>query len=268
MPILIDAAVGDPVAEEPSDAAAPIEVAPMEVAAPIPETGAADVQPAEVSGPPPGTICAAEKIHDGVMFGFAGGPNYGDGSGVGLCGYPNALLPRGRFFGAVDGGLFGSSAACGACVRIQSADGSVKVEIQIIDLVDPMLPGGLSVISADVAAQRMFSPGGNPQVKFAFVPCSIDGNIQAAFDTTTTTNSSLLVMNHRTALADVQMMGAGRWRSLRRTRFNRWAIPFTINGLTNAMRFVDVYGRMIDAQAIPFAAALQDTGTQFLPCLP
>jgi hypothetical protein len=169
--------------------------------------------------------------------------------------------------GAVDSGLFGNTAACGACVRIENATGSVKVEIQIIDLVDPMLPGGPSIVSADLAVQRMFSPAGNPTVKFAFVPCSIDGNIQAAFDTTTTTNSSLLVMNHRTALADVQMMGASGWRSLGRTRFNRWAIPFTINGQTNPMRFVDVYGRMIDVPAVPFADNLQDTGAQFLPCL-
>jgi hypothetical protein len=213
-------------------------------------------------------MCAAEKTHDGLMFAFAGGPNFGDGKAVGLCGYPNALLPKGRFFGAVDSSFFGNTAACGACVRVENATGSVKVEVQIIDLVDPMVPGGPSIVSADLAVQRMFSPAGNPTVKFAFVPCSIDGNIQTAFDTTTTTNSSLLVMNHRTALADVQMMGAGGWRSLGRTRFNRWAIPFTIDSKANAMRLVDVSGRRIDVPAVPFVSTLQDTGAQFLPCLP
>jgi hypothetical protein len=264
-PILIDAAGTDQTADEPADAIPAGDVATMEVAATA-ETGTADGPPPAVVGPPPGTMCAAEKVHDGLMFAFAGGPNYGDGKGVGLCGYPNALLPRGRFFGAVDSALFGNTAACGSCVRIENAAGSVKVEVQIIDLVDPMLPGGPPVVSADLAVQRMFSPAGNPPVKFAFVPCSTEGNLQTAFDTTTTTNSSLLVMNHRTSLADVQMMSAGGWRSLGRTRFNRWAIPFTIDSKANALRFVDVYGRKIDLAAVPFASTLQDTGAQFPPC--
>lgn len=214
----------------------------------------------------PGGQCKNEPMYDGPLLIFAGGPNFGNGGAVGQCGFPNDKLPAGHFFGAVDSALYGNSDACGACVRIESMDGKVTADIQIIDRVDPVVHVGGHVLSADPVIHGMFGQGDNPQVKFHFVPCDVSGNIQVQFDATTTTGSSLLVMNYRTELMKLQVATAGGWRMLDRTPFNRWPIPFAIDKMKNSLRFIDGSGRSIDAPDLPFVPGLQDSGAQFPIC--
>ncbi|HVR64337.1 MAG TPA: hypothetical protein VMU50_20695 [Polyangia bacterium] len=217
-------------------------------------------------GAPPAAPCPSEPSYTGVLYGFAGGPNFGIGRAIGQCGFPNDKLPAGRFYGAVDTPIYAQAAACGACVRIESMDGKLSADVQIIDRVDPLGGAGGHVISADAAVHVMFGHGDNPQVRFHFVPCNVSGNIQVQFDATTIFGSSLMVMNHRNALAGVQVATAGGWRALVRAPFNRWPIPFTINGVKNSLRFLDGAGQSVDAADVPFAAGLEETTAQFPSC--
>ncbi len=217
-------------------------------------------------GDAPGGICKDEPTYTGPLLIFAGGPNFGGGGAVGQCGLANDQLPKGRFFGAVDSALYAQAQACGACVRIESLDGKIMADIQVSDRVDPLFRSGGHVVSADAEVHGRFSPGDNPDVRFHFVPCEVDGKIRVQFDATTTMGSSLLVMNYRTQLAGVQVATAGGWKALDRTPFNRWPIPFSINGQKNSVRFIDTSGRMVDATDVPFTADLQQTDAQFPDC--
>jgi expansin len=224
---------------------------------------------AGTDGAPAVPLCAAETPYTGLLFGYAGGPNFGNGRALGQCGFPNDKLPAAHFYGALDSALFAQAAACGACVRIESMDGKLTADIQIIDRVDPTDPRQRAVghlISADAAVHTMFGGGGNPNVRFRFVPCDVSGNIQVQFDANTVMGSSVMVMSYRTALGGVQVATAAGWRALGRTPFNRWSIPFAVSGVKNSLRFLDRAGRSVDAAEIPFVAALQDTGAQFPPC--
>ncbi|MEA2699872.1 MAG: expansin [Myxococcales bacterium] len=238
-----------------------------------PDSAAETTGPAPSDGGPsnpetgPAPACHVEPVYQGPVLSFSGGPNFGDGKGVGLCGYPNDKLPKGHFFGAVDTALFKDSQACGACVHVENADGTITADVQIIDLVDPVLPiGEKHVVTIDAVAHDRFSITGNPEVKFRFVPCDVTGNVAVQFDATTTQGSSLLVMNHRTALADVQIQTAEGWKKLMRTRFNRWNIPGKISGTTNSLRFIDTSDRTVDATDVPFLPILEDVGVQLPPC--
>jgi hypothetical protein len=245
-----------------------------------PETGGAPDGAPEITGPAPGdggpsnvdtgpgpAACRTEPVYQGPVLSFSGGPNFGDGKGVGLCGFPNDKLPKGHFFGAVDTALFKDSQACGACVHVENADGTISADVQIIDLVDPVLSiGDKHVVTIDAAAHDRFSVTGNPDVKFHFVPCDVTGNVAVQFDATTVQGSSLLVMNHRTALADVQIQTAEGWKKLMRTRFNHWNIPGKISGTANSLRFIDTSDRMVDAIDVPFVGALQDVRVQLPVC--
>lgn len=211
------------------------------------------------------TTCQNQPTYTAPLIIFAGGPNFGSGAAVGLCGFPNDKLPKDRFYGALDGALFAQAQACGACVRIESMDGKVTADVQIIDRVDPLLPLGGHFVSADAEVHGRF-PGNNPDVRFHFVPCDVQGNIQVQFDATTTTGSSLLVMNQRTALTGVQVSTTAGWKPLARTLFNRWPIPFAINDKKNGLRFIDTNGRMVDAPDISFTGELQDSHAQFPAC--
>ena len=224
---------------------------------------------ASSDGAPAAPPCPAETPYTGLLFGYSGGPNFGTGLAIGQCGFPNDKLPAGHFYGALDSPLFAQAAACGACVRIESMDGKLTADIQIIDRVDPIDPRQSAaghVISADAAVHVMFGHGDNPNVRFRFVPCDVSGNIQVQFDARTVVRSSLMVMSYRTALGGVQVATAAGWRALGRTPFNRWSIPFAVSGLKNSLRFLDGAGRAVDAADIPFVAALQETGAQFPPC--
>ncbi|HEX3697873.1 MAG TPA: hypothetical protein VH374_21040 [Polyangia bacterium] len=217
---------------------------------------------------PPGETCRTEPVYTGPMLIFAGGPNFGAGDGVGLCGYPNDKLPKGKFFGAVDTALFANAQTCGACMRLENADATVTAEVQIIDLVDPLLPlADGHVLSVDKAVSDLFGAGGNPVVKYRVVPCDVSGNIQVQLDSTTIQGSSVLVMNQRTVVSAVQIQTVDGWRALTRTPFNRWAVPFAISGKSNTIRFTDTSERSVDAPAVPFVDGLQDTGVQLPPCL-
>lgn len=216
----------------------------------------------------PAVACKQESALSGPLLVYAGGPNFGSGAAVGVCGYPNKQLPAGRFFGAVDTALFAGAAACGACVHLQNADGTITADVQIIDQVNPALPTTGHVLSVDRAVHDMFATGGSdPVVQYRFVPCGVSGNIQVQFDTNTVSGSSLLIMNHRNPLADVEIETATGWKPLIRTPFNRWVIPFIISGSSNNVRFADTSQRSVDAVALPFSAGLQDSGVQLPPCL-
>ncbi|HEY2900271.1 MAG TPA: hypothetical protein VGL59_06835 [Polyangia bacterium] len=217
---------------------------------------------------PPGEGCRTETVYTGPVLIFAGGPNFGAGTGVGLCGYPNDKLPKGKFFGAVDTTLFASAQTCGACVRLENADATVTADVQIIDLVDPLTPiASGHVLSVDKAVSDRFGAGGNPVVKYRIVPCDVSGNIQVQFDSTTVQGSSVLVMNQRTVVSAMEIQTVDGWKALTRTPFNRWAVPFAISGKSNTIRFTDTSERSVDAPAVPFAGELQDTGVQLPPCL-
>jgi hypothetical protein len=245
------------------------DAAAAETTDPAPSDGGpSDGGPSNVDTGPAPPACRKEPVYQGPVLSFSGGPNFGDGKGVGLCGFPNDRLPKGHFFGAVDTALFKDSQACGACVHVENADGTITADVQIIDLVDPILSiGDKHVVTIDAAVHDRFSITGNPEVKFRFVPCDVTGNVAVQFDATTTEGSSLLVMNHRTALADVQIQTAGGWKKLMRTRFNRWNIPGKISGTANSLRFTDTSDRTVDAADVPFVGALQDVGVQLPSCL-
>ncbi|HXI59738.1 MAG TPA: hypothetical protein VNO55_26910 [Polyangia bacterium] len=249
-------------------AGAETAVVPDAAAAEITSPSPGDGGPSNVDTGPAPAACRKEPIYQGPVLSFSGGPNFGDGKGVGLCGFPNDKLPKGHFFGAVDTALFKDSQACGACVHVENADGTITADVQIIDLVDPVLSiGEKHVVTIDAAAHDRFSVTGNPDVKFHFVPCDVTGNVAVQFDATTTEGSSLLVMNHRTALADVQIQtSGGAWKKLMRTHFNRWNIPGKISGTANSLRFIDTSDRSVDAADVPFVALLQDVGVQLPGC--
>lgn len=224
-----------------------------------------DGSPDQAAGPVCGADPSVAVPLSGTAFRFGSGPGSGAPSAKGMCSFLNSQLPGGMYYGAVETALYSSAARCGACMRVRT--GSVTVEVQVIDVLQPLPSAHGATISVDPAAQMMLSPaGGNPDVQFSFVPCSVTGNIQIAF--LGALNPSVVVMNHRNQLQAVQLVTATMTLNLSRQAYNAWTPPqgFIFGGGTVSLVLTDTFGNSVRVANVAVTTAQTDTGQQFPLC--
>jgi len=224
-----------------------------------------DASPDQAAGPMCGADPSVAVPLSGTAFRFGSGPGSGAPGAKGMCGFLNSQLPGGMYYGAVETALYSTAARCGACMRVRT--GSVSVEVQVIDVLQPLSGAHGATISVDPSAQMMLSPaGGNPDVQFSFVPCSVTGNIQIAF--LGTLNPSVVVMNHRNQLQAVQLITATMTLNLSRQAYNAWTPPpgFIFGGGTVSLMLTDTFGNSVRVANVAVTTAQTDTGQQFPLC--
>jgi hypothetical protein len=204
-----------------------------------------------------------DEAREGVAVGIG---NLGPMGAAGVCSYPLTRLSVTRSYAALDGRLINSAFGCGACVRISNSSRTVVQDVQIVDVINHDVPANRYALGLEPAVRNRFSATGNPVVNFEFIPCEVEGNIRTTFDSATQVNTSVLVMNHRTRIARIQINVLGRWVDLVRRLDHRWTVPGPIEGGASQMIFTDVYGRQVLAPMVPFVGDYQDAGVQLPVC--
>ena len=201
----------------------------------------------------------------GTAFLFTAGPNGGTPGATGMCGFQNAQLPKDLMYGAIDSKLFGIAAHCGGCLRVNS--GATNVEVEIIDIIQPLSDAHGYTISVDSLAMAKLAPsGGNPDVQFSFVPCSFSGNIQLAFRGSL--DPSVTVMNHVNQLKSIQLTTPSVSVSFTRQDYNLWTPPtsFKFGGGAVNLDLTDIFDNVVHLPNLTVSTALKDSGKQFPKC--
>ena len=178
-----DVADGAGTDREPADAA-------QDAGAPDAATDGADgpvVDGPVVDGPVvdgPGLKRCPARATDwtGTAFKLSAGP-HSAGSGQGQCGFPNAELPSGMAYAAVDPMLFNTMPSCGACLHVEHAnDPSSSAEVQVIDAILHTAASGDHTFAVDEAVHRQLMPtGDNPPIRAWVVPCRDVATIKLVF---------------------------------------------------------------------------------------
>jgi hypothetical protein len=235
----------------------------MEVSPDVIVDTVAEKPPAEV-GPPDAPIgCAVEMVRTGVAFKAT---SLGPTGGLGVCSFPPARLSTTRYYAALDGRLLRAEIACGACIRVSTANGSVTLDAQIIDAINITVPADRYALGLDASAHAAFGSTGNPELAFKYVPCDVQGNIRTTFDDTTVVNTAVLIMNHTMRLRGIQIRRPDGWKALTLRQDFRWTVPGSIDETSNEMLFIDSSGRELLAPRVPFRGEFQDSGARFPAC--
>jgi hypothetical protein len=216
----------------------------------------ADGTPAEI---PP--TCQVEPARLGVAFRAGRTPS----TAMGNCSLPTARLSTTRFYGALDTRLLTPEIACGACIEISNANRSVVIVAEIIDLISIAVPRGKYALGLEDRAIAQFG-GVNTDVDFRYVDCPENGNIRTTFDSATSLDTIVLIMNQRRRFSRVQILTTTGLTDLVQLADHRWQIPGSISAINNDITFIDNFGHSVVGRMVPFVGDYQDAKAQFPPC--
>jgi expansin (peptidoglycan-binding protein) len=187
------------------------------------------------------------------------------------CGYVPSEVPR--FYAAVDPTVFNGSAACGACVIIQTPAG--MVEARIVDVGPAASRPNPTTVAVSRAAITVLAPDGSTLVKqgvdWRFTPCTLSSP-GMTFKIQTGSNASyagVLIENHRHRLAKVEYKIRGTYSPLTRSTYNYWIASQGMGTGPFTLRMTDELGQTVEQTGIPLAPGKVFKGeAQFPACSP
>jgi len=187
------------------------------------------------------------------------------------CGYVAAEVPR--FFAAVDSKVFNGSAACGACVLIETP--AATVEARIVDIGPAPSPANPTAVAVSRAAIRVLAPDGSTfvtqGVDWHFTPCTLS-TPGMTFKIQKGSNASyagVLIENHRYRLAKVEYKIRTTYYELTRSTYNYWIAPQGMGTGPFTLRMTDELGQTVEQAGIPLTPERVFKGqAQFPLCSP
>jgi hypothetical protein len=187
------------------------------------------------------------------------------------CGYVPGEVPR--FFAAVDSTVFNGSAACGACVIIETPAG--MVEARIVDLGPEPTPENPTAFAVSRAAIDVLDPGGSTfvtrGVDWHFAPCTLStpGMTFKLQKGSSASYAAVLIENHRYRLAKVEYKVRGTYYPLTRSTYNYWIASQGMGTGPFTLRMTDGLGQTVEQAGIPLTPENVFRGeAQFPSCSP
>jgi len=192
-------------------------------------------------------------------------------SGPTACGYVPSEVPR--FYAAVDSKVFDGSAACGACVIIETP--AATVEARIVDLGPSPSPANPTAVAVSRAAIRVLAPDGSTLVTqgvdWHFAPCALSSP-GMTFKIQKGSNASyagVLIENHRYRLTKVEYKVRATYYALSRSTYNYWIAPEGMGTGPFTLRMTDELGQTVEQTGIPLTPEAVFKGqAQFPVCSP
>jgi expansin (peptidoglycan-binding protein) len=205
------------------------------------------------------TAPLAGRIKPGVAYhGVATFYDAGDGDGACLFGPSKTVM-----IAAMNHTDYETSKACGAYIRVRSANGrSITVRITN-ECPLPCAPGQLDL------SPQAFAKLANPQlgripITWKLLSLKTTRKIAVRYKAGSTRWwCGIQVIDHRNPVALLQIRTAGRWRKLPRTGFN-YFISAKGAGCGGPIRITDIYGQQLTVRGIKLKAnVIQKTKVQF-----
>lgn len=186
------------------------------------------------------------------------------------CGYARSGLSG--YLATVDPTTFDGSAACGACLRVETAAGAVVA--QVVEQGPSATPANPTAIAVNRAALRTLLPDGSTfadqGVSWRFVPCPLPADSGMTFlfqEGSNTSYAALLIEGHRFRLASVEYRSNGSYRSLTRASYNYWVASSGMGGGPFTLRVTDVHGHSVEQAGVPLKPGVVFQGqVQFPEC--
>jgi len=187
------------------------------------------------------------------------------------CGYLPAEVPR--LYAAVDPTVFNGSAACGACVIIETPAG--MVEARVVDSGPAASRPNPTAVAVSRAAITVLAPDGSTLVTqgvdWRFTPCTLTSP-GMTFKIQTGSNASyagVLVENHRHRLTKVEYKIRATYYPLARSTYNYWIASQGMGTGPFTLRMTDDLGQTVEQTGIPLAPGKVFRGeAQFPACSP
>lgn len=185
-------------------------------------------------------------------------------SGGGACLFdptPNDLM-----VGAMNAIDYENSQACGECVSVTGANGTIL--IRIVDLCGGCPQGhiDLSPLAFSMIADTSL---GIVPITWKVVPCEVTGTIQYHFkDGSNRWWTAVQIRNHRYPIRTLEYLNSqGIYQSVNRLVYNYFVEPSGMGPGPYTFRVTDVYGRVLDDAGIPHVENGSVSGqAQFPPC--
>jgi len=187
------------------------------------------------------------------------------------CGYVPAEVPR--FYAAVDPTVFNGSAACGACVIIETPAG--MLEARIVDVGPAASRPNPTAVAVSRAAITVLAPDGSTLVTqgvdWHFTPCTLSSP-GMTFKIQTGSNANyagVLIENHRHRLTKVEYKIRATYSPLARSTYNYWIASQGMGTGPFTLRMTDELGQTVEQTGIPLAPGKVFKGqAQFPACSP
>jgi len=187
------------------------------------------------------------------------------------CGYVPAEVPS--FYAAVDPTVFAGSAACGACLILETS--AATVEARIVDVGPSASPPNQTAVAVSRAALTVLAPDGSTfitkGVDWHFAPCTLTSpgmtfKIQSGSNAN---YAGVLIENHRHRLEKVEYKIRAAYYPLTRSTYNYWVASQGMGTGPFTLRMTDELGQTVEQAGIPLAPGSVFTGqAQFPPCSP
>ena len=187
------------------------------------------------------------------------------------CGYVPAEVPS--FYAAVDPTVFAGSAACGACMILETP--AAKVEARIVDLGPSASPPNQTAVAVSRAALKVLAPDGSTfitkGVDWHFAPCTLTAP-GMTFKIQTGSNANyagVLIENHRHRLTRVEYKIRATYYPLTRSTYNYWIASQGMGTGPFTLRMTDELGQSVEQTGVPLAPGSVFKGqAQFPACSP
>jgi len=187
------------------------------------------------------------------------------------CGYVPAEVPS--FYAAVDPTVFAGSAACGACLILETS--AATVEARIVDVGPSASPPNQTAVAVSRPALTVLAPDGSTfitkGVDWHFAPCTLTAP-GMTFKIQTGSNASyaaVLIENHRHRLAKVEYKIRAAYYPLTRSTYNYWIASQGMGTGPFTLRMTDELGQIVEQTGIPLAPGSVFKGqAQFPACSP
>lgn len=217
---------------------------------------------ASASGSPsarPGAAPLAGRIRPGTTYrGKATFYEAGDGGGACSFGPAGDMM-----IGAMNQTDYESAKACGAYVRVRAANGA-SVTVRITNLCPlPCAPGQIDL--SPQAFAKLAKPSlGEVPITWKLLSPSLSTKISIRYKTGSSQWwCGLQVINHRNAVARLEVRAGGGWRRLPRASFN-YFVSAHGDGCGKAIRVTDIYGERLTLTGVALSPDVaQPTRAQF-----
>ncbi|MFI1564084.1 expansin EXLX1 family cellulose-binding protein [Streptomyces sp. NPDC020490] len=226
-------------------------------------TGAAPSRPPSATAAVPrtgsGAAPLAGRIRPAVTYrGVATHYDAGDGDGACLYGPTDDLM-----IAAMNHADYESAKACGAYVRVRTADGA-SVTVRVTNECPlPCAPGQLD-LSVQAFAKLAAPSRGRIAITWSLLSPSTTDTISLRYKTGSSRYwCAVQVIGHRNPVARLEVRSGGGWSPLPRTDFNYFLSEHG-SGCGGGLRITDIYGERLVVDGIALRPdAVQPTRVQF-----
>ncbi|RSM65461.1 hypothetical protein DMB66_16580 [Actinoplanes sp. ATCC 53533] len=239
-----------------------VSVAPaVRSPATTPPASAAAARPSATGSPSarPGSAPLAGRIRPNVTYrGKATFYDAGNGDGACLFGPADDMM-----IAAMNQTDYESAKACGAYVRVRAANGA-SVTVRITNLCPlPCAPGQIDL--SPQAFAKLAEPSlGEVPITWKLLSPDLSTKISIRYKTGSSRWwCALQVINHRNAVARLEVRAGGGWRRLPRESFN-YFVSDRGDGCGDAIRVTDIYGQRLTFTGVAISPdVVQPTREQF-----